>query len=36
MVDRVDDSTANDIAVVMALFLGHLDGEDQGGGSSRS
>jgi hypothetical protein len=36
MVDQVDDSTASDIMVVVALFLGHLDGEDQCGRSSWS
>jgi hypothetical protein len=36
MVDRADDSTASDVAVVVALFLGHLDGEDQRSGSSWS
>jgi hypothetical protein len=36
MVDCAGISTASDVAVVVALVLGHLDGEDQGDGSSWS
>jgi hypothetical protein len=39
-VDRTDDSTASDVAVVMVSLFGHVDGEewvvgDPGGGSSQ-
>jgi hypothetical protein len=39
-VDRTDDSTVNDVAVVMVSLFGHVDGKeravgDPGGGSSQ-